>query len=96
MNAVKFDKCLEKSGRGLSFYLLLPLDKWCCCTLSLYTVTAMISDYGAVDFYIGWDDNRPWIKLRGVLFCPFCGERFEVDAPESTAFDKVHNGYFWG
>ena len=75
---MKFDRLLEKTCPGCSFYGLAAYDRWCCGWLMDYTVTAMITNGGCVTYYLGLDDDRPWIKLRDIRFCPFCGEQFEL------------------
>ena len=77
---MKFDRTLQRSCRGCGFYYLSPAEKWCCSWLSDFTVTAMITDGGNAVYYLGLDDDRPWLKLKDLKFCPFCGDRFELSS----------------
>ena len=77
---MKFDYLLQKTCLGYGFFTMLPHAEYCCRDIKGYTIAVMLllSDNKYPVFYIGIDDNRPWLKIKGANFCPFCGERFEI------------------
>ena len=52
---MKFDRLLEKTCPGYSFYGLAAYDRWCCGWLMDYTVTAMLTNGGEDGLRITWD-----------------------------------------
>ena len=75
---MKFEKVLDKACRGYSFYYLTAYDNWCCSFLKMYSITAMITNNYSVRYYVGLDEDSPWLKLRDVRYCTFCGEEFKI------------------
>lgn len=75
---MKFDAFCYKSSLGYAFYDFWAHDKWCCRVLEGYTISGVITNGGCVMMDIVLDDDRPWIKLMDVRFCPFCGEKLEL------------------
>ena len=80
---MKLECILERQYRGFRKCIVVPSTAWCCDKLGDYPMNALVYDRRDT-ITISIEVDKPWNKLEGVHFCPFCGDALELRQQASS------------